>query len=173
MKVARTIVATLALLLVSLAQQGEVRADDDPQPGVQPPAGGELVRYPPSYVRLPLIAGGIGLTGVVYAATALIGANWSEVPGADALKVPLVGPWIALAQTGCAPDDPDCEAILYLRGVLYVLSGLVQAAGLGIAAEGIFMTTEAAEPPRKKQTSITIAPYATEHSAGLGLTGMF
>ena len=62
-----------------------------------------LMRHPPSSVRVPLVIGGLGATGVAYGVSALAATTWSDVPGADALLVPVVGPWISLAQNGCAP----------------------------------------------------------------------
>ena len=43
-----------------------------------------------------------------YAAAYGVTSNWPEVPGTDFLKVPVVGPWIALGKSGCASDDPGC-----------------------------------------------------------------
>jgi hypothetical protein len=109
-------------------------------------------------VRPKLIAGGLVVTGLAYGAGFLAAQSWPEVPGSSELKIPVVGPWIALAKNDCAPDDPDCGFILYLRGFLTIVDGLLQAGGLAIAGEGIFMTTEAGQAPPAKPVAITVRP---------------
>ena len=150
------------------------------QPGwAAEPAGAEpeMMRYPPSSVRVPLIAGGLGVTALAYTPAVLSAFAWPEVPGSDGLKAPVVGPWIALAESGCAADSPDCEAVLVLRSILYVVSGLAQAGGLGLAAEGIFMTTEAEpaddEAARAPALDVAIAPTVTDRTMGFGIIGRF
>jgi len=160
-------------LLVAVLVAVSVQTAHGSEPAATLDASGEpiVVRHPPSSVRLPLVLGGLGITAAAYGASALAATTWDDVPGADAMLVPVAGPWISLAQNDCAPDDPDCGAILYLRGILLVLDGLVQLGGLGIAAEGFFMTTEATAPPKKASwqlTPIVSAPSAT----GLGMTGL-
>lgn len=143
-------------------------AEEEPSPEVP-----DLVRYPPSSVRLPLIIGGSFVTLAAYGITLASGLAWDDVPGADAMLVPIVGPWIALGQSGCAADDPDCGAILYIRGILLVVDGIAQAAGLGLIGEGIFMTTEADAPAAEPKTSWTLAPVITPTHTGLGVIGTF
>jgi hypothetical protein len=146
------------------------------QPAAPPPEP-EVVRYPPSSVRVGLIAGGLSLTAGTYLAAFLSGTVWDDVPGADALKVPVVGPWVALAQSGCAPDQDECAAMLVLRTMLTVLDGLAQVGGVGIAAEGIFMTTEAAGPEPVAEEppvlEVSAAPFVSSSSGGVGLVGRF
>jgi len=142
------------------------------EPVVDEQAPSAVRRYPPSSVRTGLIGGGLGLWGLAYGIGLGCGLGWNDVPGADELAIPVAGPWIALGMTGCAPDDPDCEAILVMRGVLYALDGLVQLGGLGLAAEGVFMTTEA-EAPADASATVTVAPWVTERATGLGLVGAF
>ena len=134
------------------------------------------LRYPPSSARIGLILGGLGLTAAAYGITALVATTWNDVPGADSLYIPVAGPWIALFQSGCAPDDPDCGAILAFRGIMYVLDGLIQAGGVGIAGEGVFMITESDEAgPDEANTAVNwnVTPLITEHTTGLGVYGTF
>ena len=128
-------------------------------------------RYPPSSVRLPIILGGSGLFAAAYGTGAACAAGWPEVPGASSLYVPIVGPWMALGKSGCAADDPNCDAILYMRGILYVVSGLAQAGGFAIAAQGIFMTTESEQLPQTGLASIRVTPIATPSPHGIGWLG--
>jgi len=134
------------------------------------------LRYPPSSVRVPLIVGGLAAIAVPYGVGVITSQAWPEAPGSDALYAPVVGPWIALGQSGCAADDPDCGAILYFRGIMHVISGLMQAGGLAIIGEGVFMTTEAesaAEPKKGATSNWTVAPYTTPRGGGLTAFGTF
>ncbi len=138
-----------------------------------PTSDEELKRYPPSSTRWKLILGGVGLTGVAYGATLASGLIWPDVPGSGAMRIPLVGPWIALAKNACAPDSPDCGAILYVRGALEIMSGIVQASGLGLVGEGIFITTEADGKPKAARPVIVPMPIVTGSTAGFGVMGTF
>lgn len=132
----------------------------------------QMMRYPPSSVRFPLIAGGVGVLGLAYGLGAMCAGLWPEVPGAEPwLYIPIIGPWAALAKSGCAEDDPDCSAIIYIRGVLYVLSGIAQIGGAGLIGEGIFMTTEAEGAAPK--ASWTIVPTGGPNQAGIAAVGTF
>ena len=97
----------------------------------------------------------------------------------------MVGPWIALGQSGCAPDEESCGGALALRSILTTLDGIVQLAGLALAAEGIFMTTEAEEASgeqaaRPKADASTapilqlgLAPVIGPTVVGVGVSGRF
>ena len=136
-------------------------------------------RYPPTSVRWKLVGGGVAVTGLAYGAAFLCASNWPEAPGSDALKVPVVGPWIALGQSGCSKDDPDCGATAVFRAILTVLDGVIQAGGLGIAGEGLFMTTEAPQRPvpssasARREVVVRPMPIVTEHTTGMGVVGTF
>jgi len=136
------------------------------------------MRYPPSSVRLKLVGGGLALSGLAYGAAYLCASTWPEAPGADQLKIPVIGPWMALGKSGCAADDPDCGFAMYFRAILTVLDGVIQAGGLGIAGEGVFMTTEANARPKKKTTEssrivVRPVPVVTSRTTGLGVVGVF
>lgn len=133
-------------------------------------------RYPPTSVRWKLVGGGLAVTGLAYGGAFLCASNWPEAPGSDALKVPVVGPWIALGKSGCSEDDPDCGATAVFRAILTVLDGLLQVGGLGIAGEGLFMTTEApqrAPASARSEVMVRPTPIVTQHTTGMGLVGTF
>jgi hypothetical protein len=140
-----------------------------------------VLRYPPSSSRWKIIVAGIATFAVGYGGSAAMGGAFSDVPGRDWLFVPVIGPWAALGTGGCAADEEtrpgegDCEGWLALRGILYVVDGLVQLGGLGITAEGIFMTTEADAPAAKAPAKATVmpAPIVTDNALGLGVVGTF
>jgi len=164
------LLAAASLLLLSAS----AAADDAGQPPatVAPaPDDVEVMRYPPSSVRYGLVGGGLVALGIPYGIGALCASSWPEVPGSDWLYAPVIGPWVAFAQNDCAPEDSDCGAIMVLRGILYVVSGLAQAGGVGLVGEGLLMTTEAEEPAA--ETSWTVLPVASPEQAGLGIFGTF
>jgi hypothetical protein len=139
-------------------------------------------RYPPSSARVGVIVTGAGMTAAAYGGAAGMAGAWSDAPGTDMLFIPVAGPWIGLGKLGCGPDEEsspgqgDCTGMLALRGILYVLDGLVQLGGLGVVAEGMFMTTEAAgDAPAKAALAPTfmLAPIVSEHQVGLGIGGTF
>ena len=160
---ALAVVATLASTShTALAQDIEII-----EPGAQ---STDVMRYPPSKVRPGLIAGGLGLTATAYGISAAVAATAGEFPGQESLYIPVAGPWIALGQSGCSDGETDCTSDLVLRSVLLVLSGLGQLGGLGIAAEGIFMTTEADAPPNEARkaapvSNVRLTPLAVRNNA--------
>jgi hypothetical protein len=159
--------AALALTIVAARAAQAQEATDEPH------------RYPPSSARVGVLLSGGFMLGASYGGAAAMGAAWSDAPGADMLYIPVAGPWIGLGKLGCAPDEADsdgnCTGMLALRGILYVVDGLVQLGGLGVLAEGIFMTTEADGPAPAPKSAFTIlpAPIVTDRSVGLGVVGAF
>ncbi len=123
------------------------------------------------------------MTAVSYGGAAAMAGAWSDAPGTDMLFVPVAGPWIGLGKLGCAPDEEttvgqgDCDGMLALRGILYVLDGLVQLGGLGVVAEGIFMTTEATPDAAPAKAALAprfmVTPIVSGGTAGLGVVGTF
>lgn len=162
--------ALLAIGAAVLFAPAPLHAQEAEGEGEGPPK-----RYPPSSVRPKLIIGGLAVTGLGYGAAFLSASLAPELPGIDAMKIPVAGPWISLAKTECPADDPDCGFVLYLRGFLTIANGLMQLGGLGIAGEGIFMTTEASAPAAPKPQAIVIrpAPIVTGTVTGIGLVGTF
>jgi hypothetical protein len=167
MKRALLLVPTLALGLAAtpaLAQEAAADAEEAP-------------RYPPSSVRPKLIAGGLAVTAIAYGVGYVAATSWPDAPGADALKIPVAGPWIAIAQNKCGdPKETDCSGAIWLRGLLTGLGGLAQLGGLGLVAEGIFTKTQAPAPkPDESATAIVVHPFpiVTAHSTGIGVVGTF
>jgi hypothetical protein len=187
-------VAAIALLSAA----APARADDVPPAAVvasvDPGPAGEVLeeRYPPSLVRLKLIAAGVVVTGLAWGAAFACASSWPYVPnpapgaesgppGSGQLKIPVAGPWIALGHSGCAPDEPDCAvAKVAVRDVLMVIDGLVQAAGVALIVEAVVMKTS---PEKAKKSSllglklggveVRPVPVMTPTMQGLGFSGSF
>ncbi|UQA62298.1 hypothetical protein [Polyangium aurulentum] len=167
MKRALLLLPTLALALAAtpaLAQEAAADAEEAP-------------RYPPPSVRPKLIAGGLAVTAIAYGVGFVAATSWPDAPGASSLKIPVAGPWIAIAQNKCGiPNETDCSGSIWLRGLLTGLGGLAQLGGLGLVAEGIFMKTQAPAPkPDESATAIVVHPFpiVTSHSTGIGVVGTF
>ncbi len=173
------VAASCSLTATASAQPAATDASTKAAPDVKLPSAAKpadatkdgVMRYPPSSVRAGLIAGGSGIVATAYGLSVMSALVWDDVPGADALLIPVAGPWISLAQNECSADNPDCGALLFVRGALLVVDGLAQLGGLGIIGEGIFMTTEADEEAPK--TSWTIAPSVSPSQTGVSIVGTF
>jgi hypothetical protein len=162
--------AALALTAPRVARAEEPSAAA-PTPVVVAPAVEAL--HPPSSIRLKLALGGVAVAGGAYAISYAMASNFPEVPGSAQLKIPVVGPWLALGKSGCATDDPDCGAKVVLRGFLLVIDGLAQLGGLGLIGEGVFTKTDPAGATKASAFTIRPAPLVTGSVTGLGFVGSF
>lgn len=134
------------------------------------------MRYPPASVRPKLIVGGLAISAVGYGAALLSASLSPELPGMSYMKIPVAGPWISVAKSACPADEPDCGFTLYLRGFLTVADGLMQLGGLGIAGEGLFLSTEADAPAQAAKASffsLRPVPILTGSVTGIGVIGRF
>jgi hypothetical protein len=161
------LVLSLVLLAGSVAFSSLARAEEPV----------EHQRFPPSSVRRKVIAAGVLFVGIGYGGALGTAYGWADAPGSNELKIPVVGPWVALAKAGCPSGQAECGASLGLRVFLSVLEGLVQTGGLAFVAEGVFMTTEAAaDVPARKTSSAFIVrpvPLVTPTFTGAALVGSF
>lgn len=202
-RIAPTLLA-LALVLPPIA----ARADDDEKADKEkasPTASAESttpeLHFPPPSTRWKLIAGGVLLTGAAWGISYACAYEWPYIdpsrqptvptafmplipsgpPGMAGFKIPIVGPWIALGESGCGSDETSCGVKIGVRAAAYVLDGIVQAAGLALIAEGIFMKTEAPVETDKKSVlmlhfrgvEVMPVPVVSASMSGLGLAGTF
>lgn len=182
---------------------GAARAEDDGG-GKEKPAEAESAtppeaHYPPPSTRLLVLTTGVLITGAAWGISYGAAVGWPYVPpsaqpplplpqnpsgppGSDYLKIPIAGPWMALAKSGCGSDEPNCTiAKPIARGVAYVIDGVVQLGGLGLIAEALIMKTESAAPAPKSSAmtlryrgiEVTPAPVVTPGMTGLSLAGTF
>jgi hypothetical protein len=135
---------TLALTLASLAGASSARAE--PPPATEPalaPVSVDQPEHPAPITRLTTIGAGVGMTAVWYGAAAGMSYAFPDAPGARDLRLPVVGPWLAIAHNGCADTDPDCSTTwLVLRTIFTAIDGFGQAGGPLVVLEGILMRTE-------------------------------
>jgi hypothetical protein len=115
--------------------------------------------YPPPSARWAVTLGGLGAAVAFYGGA--VGASYAfpDVPGAKDLRIPLVGPWQAIAHNGCAPNETDCsDAWVAFRTIITALDGVAQAGSLVIAIEGLFLPTQEVSPAAPAAPSRDKAP---------------
>lgn len=135
---------------------------------------------PPPSARWNTLFTGLAVTGISYGLALGASYVWKDGRTSDELRVPIVGPWMAIADTGCTEDDPDCSTVLLVVGAIFTgVDGVLQAGGLGIALESAFMPTSSAgskREKRKESTAPTLRPVpyvAGRDGVGLGVVGTF
>jgi len=200
---ARPVLLALSALPVVLLAVEQAHAQNpssrDAAAGREPPVREYVVDedLPPPATRWKLVLGGVATTAAFYAMAQPFSYAWPDAPGGYDLRVPVVGPWMALADTGCAADNPGCSKVWYVtRAILTAIDGLGQAGGIAIAFEGIFLPTSdrvAASPapgiphrrstdpePQRKEPSepekIFLGPTPIpvgQAGVGIGLFGVF
>jgi len=128
--------AALALVLAS-------PAGAEPPAPAPTPSVAEAPAYPPPSTRWAGMAVGLGTTAFFYGAAAGASYLFPDAPGARDLRLPVIGPWLAIAHNGCPADEPDCGPLMVVvRSVLTAIDGAAQAGGLAILIESAFMPTQ-------------------------------
>jgi hypothetical protein len=156
-------------------------AADEP---VRPVASGPE-RFPSEGARWGLLGLGAASTAFWYGGAVALSYAWPSAPQADALRLPVAGPWMALAATGCPADDPGCSVyVVVLRAVLTGLDGVGQVGGLALMAEALLMptsgpagqakaATRARPAPKRVAFDVHPMPLVGNDSIGVGLQGHF
>jgi len=165
----------LALVPATFATLAQAEEPLPPVVNAPPPAD-----LPPPGARVTHIVAGLATTAVAYGVGLGTSYLWDEQDwrGSKNLRIPVVGPWMALGQTGCAENHPGChnKFSIVVGALFVVLDGVVQAGGLGIAGEGLFLKTSGNKPaPQKAQaTTLRAVPFNFEkNGVGLGVVGTF
>ncbi len=164
-------------LIASMAIVEPARADEPVREVRHDPTA-----YPPPKTRLPVVAVGALTTAAWYGAAYGASYLYPTARGTDELKIPIAGPWMSLAETGCPETTPDCSTFWMVVGiVLKAFDGIGQAGGLLIMAEGLFLPTVEPKPPVARSSqrlaapkqSVTILPTPVPGGLGIGVTGLF
>ena len=158
----------------ALAQE----APASPPPAVSPApeadsGSGDL---PGPAARTNALVGGSAMVVGWYGAGVGTSLLWSDAPGADDLYIPIAGPWMALAQTGCPESEPDCSIVeVIIRATLTTISGVGQIGGLAIIGEGLFVPTRSsrAAAPTPELRAQVQPLVAGRDGLGLGIVGSF
>jgi len=140
----------------------------------------ELDQYPPPSARRNLVIAGLGSTAAWYGAALAASYAWPDTVGANDLRIPVAGPWMALSHSGCGNVSDCSKVIVVLRAIATTLDAIGQAAGLAIAAEGLFMPTqerkrERATPLDDRASGFKLRPTfdAGKNTVGFGVLGVF
>lgn len=134
---------------------------------------------PPSGTRWNLLLTGVAVTGVSYGLALGASYAWPSARTADELRIPIAGPWMAIADTGCEKNEPNCSTVLLIVTALFTgVDGVLQAGGLGIALESAFLPTSSGKPRAKASPSLSpsVRPapiVAGKDGIGLGVVGTF
>jgi hypothetical protein len=172
-----SLLSTGALALAALCSTSEAAAEEPTIDQIEyHPA-----ELPPDAARSRVILVGVALTAGWYGAAVGTSYLWPNAPNAKDLRLPVVGPWLALGDVGCGSRERSCSTVpVILRTALAVVSGVGQAGGLFAIAEGLLMDTgsSAAAPsaPREKSkqgASWSAAPVVLSGGAGIELYGRF
>jgi hypothetical protein len=132
-------VAALGVLLSSAAARAEEPTIDQIEyhPAELPPEG----------ARTRAILVGAALTVGWYGAAVGTSYLWPDAANASDLRLPVVGPWMALTDVGCSSAESSCTTVTVIaRTTLAVVSGIGQAGGLFAVVEGLFMDTRSDAP---------------------------
>jgi hypothetical protein len=138
---------------------------------------------PPPGAKTTHIVAGAATTVVAYG----LAAGFSflipeeDLNGVKDLRIPVAGPWMTLSKTGCPASDTNCSKIpLVLGAVLNIMDGVVQAGGLAVIAEGLFLNTSRRAPQKKAELrlppapTVRAVPFSFEKGGlGLGVVGTF
>jgi len=163
---------------------GATQAQD--APGSQPPSalpppeqdsgGNASGALPGPAARTNALIGGSAMLVGWYGAGVGTSLLWSDAPGAEELYIPVAGPWMALAKTGCPESEPDCSIVeVILRATLTTLSGVGQIGGIAIIGEGLFAPTRSESAATKApELRARVQPLvAGRDGLGLGVVGIF
>ena len=152
----------------------------DPAQALPPTPNVTLDEYPPPSARRNLVIAGLASSAVWYGGAVAASFAVDDPAMAKDLRIPFAGPWMSLSHTGCNGAS-DCSTVLVVLGAFAtVLDGIGQAAGLALAAEGLFMPTQ--EPKRTRAAlrrnhykDFVLRPSfdAGKNTVGFGVVGVF
>lgn len=124
-------------------------------------------------VNSPVITTGVITFGLSYGAAAFAGAS-SDRSSDKRLYVPLLGPWLAIADRGdCPVDQAKCDSQTTDK-VLMAIDGVFQAAGAITVVYGILSPrTVTHRTTASRDVHVVPLSMGQGSSAGLGVTGSF
>jgi hypothetical protein len=175
-----------ALLPAATEAAGAGSADTDENADDQAPlAGDETATKPPPATRWLLLGAGVGTTALWWAGAVGIGELWPEADYHRQLRIPVAGPFIDLAHTGCPAADPSCSTTeLVVRTIMVSLDAIGQLGGVALMLEGATLSTASVESPRahlgpqqgrtaRALKAIPVPWLDARGAGGIGIIGRF
>jgi hypothetical protein len=173
----------LAGLLASLLTLSPTARADEP---TQAEVDYRPDRYPPSGTGTSLVLAGTGIAIGGYAIAFGSSYLWPDAPTAADLRLPVVGPFFALAGAGCAAGEAGgCSTLtVVVRSVFAALSGIGQVGGLALVTEGLFLPTSSTAPSSVESARgipvdavatprFVFSPVASDSGFGFNIAGAF
>lgn len=177
----RSFFLALALLALSTVLSGTALAEEPAfEPGEDIPAGPAPAKkpdLPPPSTRMNLALTGVGITAGFYGGALATSLLWHTGPWADEIRIPIVGPWMAMPYFKCGANEPNCgTALVIVRGILAGIDGVGQAGGLLVALESLFLPVQsqksARKAPQRSHARLRPVPLITGRDGiGLGIVG--
>jgi hypothetical protein len=165
----------LALLFGSITVLFTLNAAAE-EPLVDAPAP-FVAEYPQPSARGTLAIAGGAIFAAWYGAAIGQSFLWPDAPEAKQLRIPVVGPWLTIANAGCSPSEASCEDLLAItRAILAGVTAIGQVGGLAALTEAAFLRTasgERAPAPRRTSKIPSVSFVAGEQGVGIGLSGAF
>jgi hypothetical protein len=169
--------AAALILAASIAIAPTAHADEP----VAPEADTNPSTYPPPAARPNLLLVGAAVTVGWYGAALGSSYLWKDAESSPPLRIPIAGPYMSLAKTGCSSAELNCDTFtVVIRTIITSLSMVGQTGGLLAMIEGAFVPTQvpAAAPsshlPKHDSQHVAIVPTPTNAGgAGFAIVGDF
>lgn len=159
-----------AAVALSVALAPDARADEP----VPSEASTNPNVFPESAAQPRLILIGAGVTVGWYGAAIGLSYLWPDSDGAKPLRIPVAGPYMALAETGCSSRESNCGTFdIVLRTILTGLSAVGQTGGVLAMIEGVLLPTQAPRHRAEtKRASLHLAPLPIHEAEVAALPGL-
>lgn len=165
----------ISLSLASSAGAQERDEREEAEPPSKPTRALPPEDLPPPSTRLNLALTGLGVTAGFYGAAVASSFMWPNGAWVSDVRIPIVGPWMAMNDFKCGHGEPSCgRALEIVRGVLAGLDGIGQAGGLAIALESLFLPVQKSNQARlreKPHAWVRPVPILSGDTIGLGVVG--
>ncbi|HTQ05981.1 MAG TPA: hypothetical protein VMI54_19100 [Polyangiaceae bacterium] len=176
LRAARLGLVSSALVAATLAYARPAAAEDDSEPGRDDAAPPPKPDLPPPSARWNVAITGFGVTAGWYAAAVIPSLAWRTGPWAPKLRIPIVGPWMAMPDYRCGGSHhyPCGVPLEIVRGVLSGLDGVGQVSGLAIALESLFIPVRRSDHAGHLEAPhawVRPVPLVTADTIGLGIVG--
>jgi hypothetical protein len=168
-------IAAAAALVASMFVGHAARADEP----VPPEVDLNPSKYPPPAARPNLILVGAGVTVGWYGIALATSYGWKNADSADSLRIPVAGPYMALAKTRCGAAETNCTTFaLVVRTVITSLSLVGQTGGVLAMLEGAFVPTSSSAPeraraPQPAKRHVAVVPTPMTSGGGVAVFGEF